>query len=89
MKVCTAPGCPVLVSAGHARCQQHARTYGQASKKMTHLILARDGYHCAYCGERADTKDHLIPVVAGGQMVADNLVAACRHCNRAKGDRLA
>jgi 5-methylcytosine-specific restriction endonuclease McrA len=48
----------------------------------------RDGYECAYCGETADTVDHVISRHHGGDMWSpDNLVAACKRCNSAKGDR--
>ena len=31
--------------------------------------------------------DHIVPVNKGGKSTKDNLVLACRHCNRSKGDR--
>ena len=40
---------------------------------------------CAYCGVPADTLDHVKPRHRGGNTVADNLVPACRECNRDKG----
>lgn len=33
--------------------------------------------------------DHVIPESAGGPATADNIVLACRPCNRRKGARLA
>jgi len=39
---------------------------------------------CAYCGEGADTLDHVLPRSKGGMTVAENLVPACRRCNGAK-----
>lgn len=32
--------------------------------------------------------DHVLPVAAGGETVADNLVAACKPCNVGKSSRL-
>lgn len=56
---------------------------------MRRLIFERDGEVCRYC---ADTSgpfelDHVIPVSRGGRNKIDNLVVACRTCNRRKSDR--
>jgi 5-methylcytosine-specific restriction endonuclease McrA len=52
------------------------------------VVLARDGYVCAYCGQDADTVDHVISIVRGGDPLSlDNLVACCRRCNSSKGSR--
>lgn len=40
---------------------------------------------CAYCGEHADTLDHIIPRHKGGMTVRSNLVSCCRRCNGSKG----
>lgn len=50
-------------------------------------VLARDGRRCRYCGDYADTVDHVIPRVKGGTHDDSNLVAACRSCNSRKQDR--
>ncbi len=43
---------------------------------------------CCYCGSKNNIQiDHLIPQIKGGQDSADNLVWACRSCNRSKRDR--
>ena len=39
---------------------------------------------CAYCGDPADTLDHVVPRSAGGLTVAGNLIPACRRCNGLK-----
>lgn len=49
-------------------------------------IYVRDAYTCQFCGNRAVTADHLIPVVAGGSNENLNLVGACARCNRVKAD---
>ena len=57
-------------------------------KQLRLRILMRDGYECAYCGETADTVDHVISRHHGGDMWdPENLVAACKRCNSMKGDR--
>ncbi|MGN6557916.1 MAG: HNH endonuclease [Solirubrobacterales bacterium] len=50
-------------------------------------VLHRDGWTCRYCGGEAGEVDHVEPRVRGGRTTPANLVAACRYCNRAKGDR--
>ncbi|WP_347271652.1 HNH endonuclease [Rhizorhabdus histidinilytica] len=50
-------------------------------------VFARDDFTCRYCGVRGARMecDHVIPYSAGGQTTLDNLVTACRSCNRSKG----
>lgn len=42
---------------------------------------------CAYCGARADTIDHVLPLVRGGTNYEGNLAPACRRCNSSKSGR--
>jgi 5-methylcytosine-specific restriction endonuclease McrA len=51
-------------------------------------VLHRDGHHCQYCGKAADSIDHVVPRSRGGTHVWENVVAACRRCNLAKGSRM-
>jgi 5-methylcytosine-specific restriction endonuclease McrA len=46
----------------------------------------RDRGHCAYCGGRATTIDHVLPRSRGGKNTWVNTVAACGSCNQRKGD---
>jgi uncharacterized membrane protein YqaE (UPF0057 family) len=52
-------------------------------------VLDRDDYICRYCGRRSQTMevDHVVPVAEGGESTLENLVTACRECNRSKGGR--
>lgn len=56
-------------------------------------ILDRDGHECVWCrlplgpGDRALSVDHVVPRLKGGPAWAENEVAACRPCNRARGHR--
>lgn len=50
-------------------------------------VFARDEYRCQYCGDRADSIDHVVPRSRGGIDAWDNLAAACRPCNAHKRDR--
>lgn len=47
-------------------------------------VRERDGYSCAYCGDYAETVDHIIPQHKGGPNTWMNLVAACTLCNSQK-----
>lgn len=46
---------------------------------------------CVYCGQIADTKDHLLPVTWTGEAVRKHVVVvpACRECNSLISDRYA
>lgn len=66
----------------------------RAATKLTRLVLARDtdptlGWApCYWCGRPATTADHWpISRIDGGPDHPDNLVAACRPCNSARGAR--
>jgi len=63
-----------------------------------HPQLARlceaQNWRCCYCGvsfvtgrqdNRTPTREHVKPSIAGGSDAWDNLVAACRLCNEARG----
>lgn len=41
---------------------------------------------CVYCGGKAETLDHVIPVKHGGKSEPCNLVPACKSCNSSKKD---
>lgn len=47
----------------------------------------RQGRRCAYCWTPADTIDHVIPLVRGGNNYEGNLIPACRRCNSSKNAR--
>lgn len=51
-------------------------------------VLERDKHRCVYCGDRASTVDHIMPVSRGGAPRSWlNTVAACPPCNQTKADR--
>lgn len=39
---------------------------------------------CTYCGDPAQTLDHVVPRASGGPDTPENLVPACRVCNGSK-----
>lgn len=62
---------------------------------LRRLVLGRAKERCEYCrlaqaGQEATFHiDHIIPVAASGQTVADNLALACVSCSLRKGARMA
>jgi len=45
-------------------------------------VFARDSHRCQYCGLAAESIDHVLPRSRGGPHAWDNVVAACRRCNK-------
>ena len=61
-----------------------------AYKRVRLQVLARDNYTCRYCQGHADTVDHVIALVNGGDPLdPENMASACRKCNSSKGARSA
>ena len=61
------------------------------NSRLRRKVLIRDRWHCHYCDvmlyeQEGPTVDHKVPKSRGGKNTLDNLVAACRWCNCAKGD---
>ncbi len=58
-------------------------------KDLRRLVLERDNFKCVYCGDEKGPfeADHVIPRAKGGLDVLNNLVCACRSCNRSKKDK--
>ena len=65
--------------------------YGNGSssrwRKRRALILKMHDYCCVYCGDEANSVDHVIPLAKGGTDHPLNLVACCSRCNSAFGDK--
>lgn len=61
------------------------------SKRMRRKLLKRSRL-CFYCKKlltpQTITVDHSIPLSRGGSNEFDNLVGACEHCNRLKGNKI-
>lgn len=68
----------------HARREQT----GTASPEVQSFIRDIRTQPCAYCGSEENIEvDHVVPLSRGGLHSSDNLVPACRPCNRSKGAR--
>lgn len=60
----------------------------QISQQVSWNVFKRDGYKCRYCG-RDDvplTVDHLVLWEDGGPSIEQNLVSACKKCNKTRGN---
>lgn len=61
-------------------------------RKVRRLVLQRDGYDCQLrlpgCTVHADEVDHVVPLSTDPDLAYDpsNLRAACRWCNRSRGN---
>jgi 5-methylcytosine-specific restriction endonuclease McrA len=53
----------------------------EAGEEFVNVLL---GDPCSYCGEPADTVDHIVAIKDGGDSDWDNLTAACINCNSRK-----
>jgi 5-methylcytosine-specific restriction endonuclease McrA len=59
----------------------------QISQRVSWAVYERDDYRCRYCGLRAPlTVDHLVLWEEGGPSIEANLAAACKKCNRTRGN---
>jgi 5-methylcytosine-specific restriction endonuclease McrA len=63
-------------------------SYDRTVPVTRRAVFGRDGHRCQYCGEIADSLDHVTPRSRGGAHSWDNVVACCRRCNLRKGDRM-
>ena len=67
--------------------------YAIFKKSELNRVANGDGLHSfrrgcrAYCGQHAQSLDHVHPKARGGLTVRQNLVPACLRCNRLKSHR--
>jgi hypothetical protein len=60
----------------------------QISQGVSWQVYKRDGYRCRYCAAEGVpmTVDHLVLWEDGGPSIPENLVTACRRCNKTRGN---
>ena len=56
-------------------------------RKRRAIILKMHDECCVYCGDEANSVDHIIPISKGGTDDLNNLVAACTRCNYSLGNK--
>lgn len=64
------------------------KTTRQIDSVVSWNVYRRDNYTCRYCG-RNDvplTVDHLVLWEDGGPSIEENLVSACKRCNKTRGN---
>ena len=60
----------------------------QISQQVSWNVFRRDGYACRYCGNDKVplTVDHLVLWEEGGPSIEENLLTACKKCNKTRGN---
>jgi hypothetical protein len=63
------------------------KTQRRIEQRVSWEVYKRDGYKCRYCGVDGVplTVDHLVLWEEGGPSIPENLVTACRPCNKLRG----
>ena len=80
-------GCfPLPTTLRLTRYVKTAFLYAQEPGWTKRGVLRRDGWRCAYCAQRADTVDHVLPRSRGGANSWLNTVACCQDCNSRKAN---
>lgn len=71
-----------LVKAVARKCQRNI------DQNVSWAVYRRDEFRCRYCGNGKVplTVDHLVLWEEGGPSTEENLVAACRKCNKTRGN---
>lgn len=76
--------------------KEKVRAMEEVNYQLTDWRDAMLHFHgsCAFCGKpegraKADKldRDHLIPLSKGGKAVRNNIIPACRKCNRGRGNK--
>lgn len=78
------------VRRNHDRFNNRLSVFSAEWDRLRTEVYRRDAYTCRYCGQKGGSLecDHVVPVSRGGDSTLDNLVTACRACNRSKGSKL-
>jgi 5-methylcytosine-specific restriction endonuclease McrA len=77
----------IIATQGH----NHHLGTGYTPPLSNPLLFRRDAQLCMYCGDRhpasALSRDHVTPLIQGGEDVWTNVVTACKRCNNHKAGR--
>lgn len=87
--VLSASGAPVMERPDVIRLNYYVNIPFKSKVPLNNrAVLNRDKFSCVYCGEKANTIDHVHPRSRGGAHDWENVVAACKWCNGKKADKL-
>lgn len=64
--------------------KRRAKSY--ISVKDLRIVKSENGGLCVYCGNTANSIDHIVPISKNGTNEVTNLVPACLECNKQKRD---
>lgn len=64
------------------------KTARQIDSRIQWKVFKRDEYKCRYCGndDIPLSVDHIVLWEEGGATVEENLISACKKCNRTRGN---
>jgi hypothetical protein len=64
------------------------KTQRVIEQRISWAVYERDKFHCCYCGRGGIplTVDHLVLWEEGGPSIEENLLTACRKCNKVRGN---
>ena len=78
---------PVMLGIHPVSQSEHGGSSSRWRKRRA-IILKMHDECCVYCGDEANTVDHVIPISKGGTDDLNNLVAACSRCNFSLGNKV-
>ena len=66
----------------------YRKTQRQIDQRVSWRVFKRDEYKCRYCGndDVPLTVDHIVLWEEGGPSTVENLVSACKKCNKTRGN---
>jgi 5-methylcytosine-specific restriction endonuclease McrA len=80
----------IVATHGDSHALLKARTH-YVPPLNNHTLFARDAHLCLYCGQqfaaRGLSRDHIMPLSAGGRDAWNNVVTACKRCTNRKAGR--
>ncbi|WAH35429.1 HNH endonuclease [Alicyclobacillus dauci] len=83
---CTVDRANKETRAGRARWTQHGvlvlHDAPERNAEYRRIVFKRDNGTCLWCGEPANTVDHIVPYSEGGPYHPSNLFCACESCNQ-------